>query len=267
MITKDRVKPVCISCYSCLNRNRCIRASSLSSQPRKFFLSYLGYHQEPNEAMLKGTLTHEKYFEMYQTIEQIGIVEFMKRVYAGEEVIVKELGICANGLRGHMDLVKINYKDNIFNIEVIELKPSYYKTYPLQLSAYAQIWNSYNMLIHYTLKTKRSEKVLTYPFYPKDKQFSVNITGKLIFYKTDKFRKMWLVKENVFVSNWYFATNYKIKKFRSLMKSGEHYLNEIPLCGNEVWCQSCSYRWLCKKYSYEPKSHQRKFGKRKVLIK
>lgn len=276
IVKKEKYCRVCSNCFSCSSKTQCIRSSSLAEFPRKFFIRHLGYHQEKTPAMIQGTLIHEEFFKMYPTVNQLGAIEFIKKVYSGEEVFVREFACCScrEGLNGHMDLLQIKYDPSTktFNFIIHELKSKPWKEYEKQVVAYASIISDPNFLFHFTLKLPRSEKIMAERFYQIGESYGINIITKFIYYNKknkngeNKTQKKIRVKDNVFMDkNNQFAMLHKRKKFRECMGAGEFYLTKMPMCGI-CWKDKCGFYWLCKKYAYS-KDIQYHMGKRKVIKK
>lgn len=271
-------------CGSCLNQNRCISATSATSDLRKYMLKILGQRQKSTPQMLEGKYIHEEYLKNYPSLAELGWGKFQKSLYLGEPIILQEVALCSPyyGLRGIIDQFYIQFtKDNVINVSVMDLKPFYTKKYLKQLSCYAMILSDKDCMIAYETVTPRSHKrkLIAQRLYPK-RDFTLNIRMSIQSYlKGNSFNLEWM-KDNVMIpiANALTITLIKAANTRkALHKQGIYYLDQIPPCKDckqlESYCslytKTSKYVPCCQKIVYNPilKEKQMYQGKRQLLVK
>lgn len=251
-------------CINCVNKNSCIRCSSLNQPLRQIFLNTLGYKKKENEAMRLGTEKHLEYFKDLKELDEYGVKNFFADLYQGKEIVIKELSVCSRqyGLRGHIDCLTVKYDGSAYHFEVTELKPKYNRSHLFQAWAYALILSDPFCNLMYKVK-KRKEYSLTKRLYP-NKPLMINIRIKFKYYKTNtEYSGDWVTNNTIklFVG----PVMAKSKRIRKFMGAGEFYLSNLKPCS---FCKyvECDFRDICSRYPYS-KTTQRYFGKNKVIRK
>lgn len=256
-------------CKSCFKNTSCISASRSAYDFRKYLLRILGYREPRNKYMKRGTKVHEEYFAETKTVDEYGVKNFLQDLYAGKEILLKEFTVCSKtyGIQGHIDCIKIQFKDRKYKIEIIELKPTYRRNYIRQVGIYALILSDPYCQFWYRKKMKKEHLISRNLYLP---ETNVDINVKFIFYKTNKeFHMIW-GENNGFVRNLTTGIKSRLKQLRELHKAREiklyslKYCRDCPMIKNNGW--NCNFIPICKKYPYVKES-QKRFGKKKILIK
>jgi hypothetical protein len=263
-------------CGSCLNQNRCISATSVTSDLRKYFLKIMGQRQKSTPAMLEGKHIHEEFLKEYPSLKELGWGKFQKSLYLGEPIKLQELHLCSPkyGLHGVVDQFYIQFtKDNVINVSVSDLKPYYSKKYLKQLSVYGLCLSDKDCMVAYETITPRSHKrkLIANRLYPK-RDFQLNIRLALQFYLNGKSFAIDWMKTNVMstLANALTITIIKLSNSRkALHKQGIYYLDQLAPCRDCKNLESyCSLYTVCQKVKYVPtlKERQRYVGKNKLLV-
>jgi len=251
-------------CLNCVNRNICIRCSSLNLPLRKIFLYTLGYKEKDNKNMKLGKKIHSEYFKDIKEIEEYGLKEFYSDLYKGKEIKITEIPVCSKkyALRGHLDCLTIQFDGNAYNIEITELKAKYNKSHFFQVWAYALILSDPNCNIMYKVK-KRKEYLLTKRLYPPNRPIVINLRIRFIYYKTKKIYSSEWINNNT-IGSFVSPVMTKAKRIRKFMNAGEFYLSNLKEC---PFCKrvKCDFIDICQRFPYK-KGIQTKFGKRKIVI-
>lgn len=251
-------------CRDCIRNNECIRCSMLNQPERKILLNLLGYKEKPKQAVLDGTKKHEEYFSEVKTLEEYGLRNFWKDLYSGKKIELKELQICnpAFALRGHIDFFSIQLIENTYNIEIIELKPKFSKSYVLQLAAYSTITGHPACKIIYEKKVRKVHHIPV-NLYAK-KIFNVNINSKFIYYKTNTQFAYQAIYDNQKAKVLQCILK-KMSSIRTIMKASINYLSHFKKCD---WCSfvECDFQDICDRFPYNPKEKQSYFGQKKLLV-
>jgi len=158
------------------------------------------------------------------------------------------------------------YPTKRFDINVIEFKSGFHKSYLLQLVAYALMLSDPNCNIIFGQNGKTIGRKL-YPEQP----FSLNIfcTLSVLRFRQNISRAFMLDnKMTPWGSRYALAIQKRAKAFRKWHKAGIYWVSEIPLC-KDCRRDKCSF-WnrICNKSVPEPENcKQRYFGKKKLLVK
>lgn len=268
------------SCRGCMQRNRCISATSFSGGLRRYFLKMRGFKEKETEAMRKGKEIHEEYYKGIKTLAEYGFANMRRDLFAGKIVNLRECLICNSnlGLRGFVDKMSFNIKEDCINIVIHELKSHYTKQYLKQLAIYGWIFSNKATMIGYEVnpfaksvhgKTKsKRKKFIMKPFYP-NKPYNVNISLNMEFYgKHPPMHIRWMEYNTLseFAVGISMYIQRHLIKMRELCKPGLYFLNKICECSPcPKWC---GYHKFCDRISYdEHKYSQMYMGKSKLLVK
>lgn len=83
-------------CSSCFNVNKCMSATSFTRDPRKYFLKIKGFREADTPEMKAGRERHEGVLRKYKTLTEYGIPNFFKDLIAGNEITLREVGMCVH---------------------------------------------------------------------------------------------------------------------------------------------------------------------------
>ena len=252
-------------CINCLNKTNCVSGGAFHQCLRHYFLHLKGYSYEANAAMIKGKLMHENAQKDIKTIDEYGLVNFIKDLSEGKSIQLKELAICSPiyGLKGVVDIVRFQWYParREMKVFVTELKSSFNKKYIWQLAVYGLILSDLRCMIGYT----KDEKRLMQKFYPKDMKLTIHLSMKIL--NAGHYNQLFMVSN--LLTDWgksiSAALNNKKMVYKNFQKAGVYFLHEIPRPNN---CRKdCPYKPICDKYEFDShKSKQKYFGHVKLLI-
>jgi hypothetical protein len=264
-------------CGACLNQNRCISATSITTDLRKYFLKICGKRQESTPAMLAGKALHEDRLKDWPTLESMGYSKFKKRLYLGELITLQELSLCSVkwGIHGIIDKFTIQYtKEGVINIQVSDLKPFFSKKYYKQIAVYALCLSDPDCMIAYNTITPRSHKRkrVAVRLYPRRINFKLNIQMEIYAYIYEKSYLFEWMKDSQMTAPSAGTTIAIIKAGntrKELHRYGIRYLDQFAPCKDCKQLESyCSLYTICQKVVYDPqhKELQRYIGKRELLV-
>lgn len=261
-------------CKRCAMRGQCISASTLSRDLRYHFLYVKGVRFPPSPEMTAGTLKHEAELGQYKTIDQYKLYNFKKDLKAGKKIELQEVRICnpLYSLRGVIDYLNIQLKDNKLHIKIVDLKSSWHKSYIFQVAAYAMMMRHpatrvcINGKIPRGKDKPRVESHIMLPRYDnmnRDIDFGIKIFGAKKTYNWEYMKDNMITEiGNVMKMN----VEKKLKKFRAYNKYGLFYLNEIPVC-KECFVKCGYYPECAKAWPVNGKKEvQLHFGRKQLLI-
>jgi hypothetical protein len=265
-------------CGACFNRNRCISATSITTDVRKYFLKICGKRQQQTPAMAAGKALHEDRLKDWPTLESMGYSKFKKRLYLGEEITLQELSLCSLrwGIHGIIDKFTIQYtKAGVINIQVSDLKPFFSKKYYKQIAVYALCLSDPDCMIAYNTITPRSHKRkrVAVRLYPRRTDFKLNIQMEIYAYIYEKPYLFEWMRDSVMTPQAAGTTMAIIKAAntrKELHKYGIRYLDQFAPCKDCKQLESsCSLYTICQKVVYDPqhKTVQLYHGRKNLLVK
>jgi hypothetical protein len=265
-------------CGACFNRNRCISATSVTTDVRKYFLKICGKRQQQTPAMAAGTALHEDRLSNWQTLAQMGWSKFQKALYLGEKITLQEVSFCSKlyGLHGIVDKFTIQYtKAGVINIHISDLKPFMTKKYYKQLSVYGLMLSDPDCMIAYDTITPRSHKRkrIALRLYPRRVQFKLNIDLEIHSYIYEKDYKFEWMRDSQMNGQSAGTTIAIIKAGntrKELHKYGIRYLDQFAPCKDCKQLESyCSLYTICQKVVYDPIHKERQLyqGRKNLLVK
>lgn len=273
---------------SITNSNLMISAGRYCYGNRQFIFAQRdrGNPSEKTKLLWKeGQKKHDNMQEDYKTLEDIGYLNYRKRLYKNEKIAIKELNVLSKieYMFGIIDLFEVRFdKDGTLNIWITEFKSSYRKNWKhfLQLTVYAMICADLTAKLVYKVPYKRKVKGKTHKsligyLYPELKLIKkLNIKGRVFLIDEILYQPF----EEIVVDN-EFTYNYSInrkclerkrKMFRDFILKENVWIESVPYCKGcdaDKKSRYCLWRERCSRYPYNPKITQYRFGVNKMLVK
>lgn len=276
----------CTQCPSCLCQSSCIGSTRITYQKRRFVLALCNtpvFTKETRARFKAGNEAHDEIQEGIQTIDEMGYIEYRRRLYEKELITLKELKICSPlfSLHGIIDMVKIRYDGKNVDIWLDEIKPYYKNSHFIQMMVYGIILSDKNCNLIYEVKARAKTKIVNGAarrvikikkmlgkLLPKDIEY-INIKGRVLSYNSEKESNyVDIVEKNRFTDT---ADGIKAfiakteKEYKKIMINREIDMEQVRYCkgcDKEHKSDYCGWRELCNRFGYNAKSKQYYFGKK-----